>query len=203
MAKLIKKTKEGIHVILTEQEYEFVQQMGTLGQMERKSNKLIAIDIMAAKYPVGICMQDLLPMMREAGAVFASRSPLKALGVMMNQYGETFVKTSGEQGLKSYWTIGKHLRKEGGEIELEHESEEDPLKLAIISAMQDGGVVMTVGEIAREIFTEDADIFGAQDMLPSEQVRELMMESNGKDFFKMKDNKVEKWRLSGLLRGGE
>ena len=64
-------------------------------------------------------------------------------------------------------------------------------------------MVMTVGEIAREIFVEDSDIFGAQETPPPEQVREILLKTIGSDFFKMKDNGVEKWRLSSALRGEE
>ena len=202
MAKLIKRTKEGIHALLSISEYDFVCKMDEIRNRGRKSNKAIAIDVMAKIYPEGLCMQELLPLMRAAGAVFATRSPLKALGVMMTQYGDTFIKTYGEHGLKSYWTIGKHLRQKDGEIVLNKDSEEDPLKLAIISAMQDGAMTMTVGEIARGVFFEDADIFGAQKTTPPAQVREIMEGLNGKDFYRMKDDGKEKWRLSGMLRGG-
>ena len=93
MATIIKRTKQGIHALLSKSEYEFVSRMDTIVR-EKKPNKLIAIEVMAKIYPKALTMRELLPLMKEAGAVFASRSPLKALGVTMNQYGETFKKVS-------------------------------------------------------------------------------------------------------------
>lgn len=208
MAKFIKRSRKGIQALLSISEWEFVNNMEKI-RTTRRTNKSVAIEFMAECFPESVNMHELLSGMKEKGAIFASKVPLKALGVMMTQYSNTFMRTEGGKGCPSKWTVEAHLRTGKKKVEKpipkeqEQDYEENPLTLAVISTMQDGGLTMTVGEITKGIFFDDPDIFGAQKSKPHEQVRDVMEPLNGKNFFKLKDGGKEKWRLSSMLRGGK
>ena len=210
MAKLIKRSKEGILAMLSISEWEFVSNMEKI-RTTRRSNKAIAIEFMAERYPKSVDMHELLAGMREKGAIFASKAPLKALGVMMTQYDNTFMRTEGAKGCKSKWTVEAHLRTGKKKAEKPATSKQEQavvkdfgeMKLAMVGVMQDGAMVMTVGEITKGVFVENDKLFGMQKVAPPDQVRAILKEGNGKDFFKLKDDGKEKWRLSSMLRGGE